>query len=295
MANDRGGLIIIGLRDENDVALERTPVELVDGEEARLRQTVAGNLTPYVPFEIRVVESDSKADHGYYLISIPPSRLRPHAVRKGRDLRYPRRDGTTTRWLSEAEVADMYRDRFRLATDQTDRLATLMQEGLAAMDTSGQDAFLALALSPTTPGSMTIDLARVNQLGEWAKSFGPAFVWRGFFSDLPRAKVRARRVALGTIYDSDKLPNYIYAELHGDGAGFACHVLPDARRGWSPHQERPDTWIDNETLVFTVARELRLLGRHAAENAGCWGDCLVEARVIRLARRSTNHFRRQAP
>src|SRR4051794_16870617 len=33
MANDRGGLIAIGIRDENDVAIELTPVELVDGEE----------------------------------------------------------------------------------------------------------------------------------------------------------------------------------------------------------------------------------------------------------------------
>jgi hypothetical protein len=33
MANGRGGLIIIGIRDDNDVAAERTPVELVDGEE----------------------------------------------------------------------------------------------------------------------------------------------------------------------------------------------------------------------------------------------------------------------
>jgi hypothetical protein len=39
-------------------------------------------------------------------------------------------------------------------------------------------------------------------------------------------------------------------------------------------------WIDNETLAFMLARELRLLGRHAVENAGCWGDCLVEAQIV---------------
>lgn len=35
MGNARGGLIVVGIRDENDVAVELTPVELVDGEEAR--------------------------------------------------------------------------------------------------------------------------------------------------------------------------------------------------------------------------------------------------------------------
>src|SRR4051812_6417376 len=41
MANDRGGVIVIGVRDEDDVAVELVPVELEDGEEGRLRQTAA--------------------------------------------------------------------------------------------------------------------------------------------------------------------------------------------------------------------------------------------------------------
>src|SRR3954465_1240221 len=55
MANYRGGLLVIGIRDENDVAVERTPVELVDGEEARFRQIAAGNIAPHLTFEVHVV------------------------------------------------------------------------------------------------------------------------------------------------------------------------------------------------------------------------------------------------
>ena len=130
MANDRGGLIIIGIRDENDVAAELTPVELVDGEEARIHQVAASNIAPHLRFKVRPVPSANDHSRGYYLLVVPPSTLRPHAVRQDRNLRFPRRDGTTKRWLNEPEVADAYRDRYRLATDQAGRVAQVLDQGL---------------------------------------------------------------------------------------------------------------------------------------------------------------------
>jgi hypothetical protein len=180
MGNGRGGLIVIGVRDENDVAIELTPVALVDGDEARIRQVAAGNIAPHLAFDVRGIASGADG-RGYYLLIVPPSSLRPHAVRKDRDLRYPLRDGTTTRWLSEPEVADMYRDRFIVASGQAERLDHILTEGLAAMDLS-EEAFLAVALVPTGAGSMPIDLARVDAVGEWARTrIGPAAWFDGFF------------------------------------------------------------------------------------------------------------------
>src|SRR5215217_7364357 len=86
MANDRGGLLVIGIGDEDDVAVERTPVELVEGEEARIRQIAASNIAPRLTFDVRVIPSEDDPTCGYYLIIVPPSSLRPHAVRKDRDL-----------------------------------------------------------------------------------------------------------------------------------------------------------------------------------------------------------------
>jgi predicted HTH transcriptional regulator len=80
MANERGGVIIIGIRDENDVAVEVTPVELRDGEEARIRQIAAENIAPHLTFDVLVIENASGATHGYYLLIVSPSTLRPHAV-----------------------------------------------------------------------------------------------------------------------------------------------------------------------------------------------------------------------
>jgi hypothetical protein len=274
MANDRGGLIVIGIRDEDDVAADTTPVELVDGEEGRLSQTAASNLAPYVPFEIRVVPTSGDPGRGYYLLIVPPSSLRPHAVRKDRDLRYPRRDGTTTRWLSEAEVADMYRDRFRLATDQSERVMVVLQEGLSAMNTS-EGALLAVGLVPTTSGSMSIDLARLHAVAQWANDFGRAYWWRGFFYTNPSARVGARRIRVAPTFDLTRA--WQYAELHTDGSGFVGVRLSDPRQHPG---ERTGNWILNETLLFEVARSLRFLGRHASDHTGASEDALVEARVI---------------
>ena len=278
MGNGRGGLLVIGVRDESDVAVELTPVELPGGEEARVRQVAASNIAPHLPFTVRVIESAQDPGRGYYLFIVPPSSLRPHAVVKGRDLRYPLRDGTTTRWLAESEVADRYRDRFTVAAGQAGRLDWIVGNGLAVMNLS-EDAFLAVALVPTAAGSMPIDRARVATLREWARDRIGAIAWfDGFFDgNSPRAGVAAHRVTLTTSY-SDEPPRWVYVELYDDGAGFACCRLPDPRRG--PVSERPGTWIFDEQLLFSLARSLRLLGRHAGENCGAWGDALIQAQVV---------------
>jgi hypothetical protein len=44
--------------------------------------------------------------------------------------------------------------------------------------------------------------------------------------------------------------------------------------------ERAGHWVLNEDLLWNLGRCLHVLGRHAAENCGAWGDALVEARVV---------------
>jgi hypothetical protein len=126
--NDRGRVIVIGVREENDVAVERTPVEMDAAEEGRMRSIGASNIVPYAPFYIRPVPSDETPGRGYYRILVPPSPDRPHAVRKGIDLRYPLREhvGADKRWLSESEIADAYRDRFTRVGSDAARVEAVM-------------------------------------------------------------------------------------------------------------------------------------------------------------------------
>ena len=280
MANGRGGVIVIGLRDENDVAVELTPVQLADGEEARIRQIAASNITPHLTFDIRVVESASDRSSGYYLLIVPPSAMRPHAVRQDRNLRFPRRDGTTTRWLTEPEVADEYRDRFRTASDQVGRVKQILDEGFGAMDLA-EGAFVGLAIVPTGLGSMTIDLAAVRNSERWATDLGPPNFFTGFFQDgaSPTAGVGAHRLTLTALFEREHGPHWQYAELFDDGAGFACRRLVDPRTG-PAGDPRSEIFVLDESLLWEIGRCLHIVGQHAAERCGAWGDALVEARLI---------------
>ncbi len=278
MANHRGGVIVIGIRDEHDVAVELTPVELADGEEGRLLQIGAGNITPHVPFDVHVVPSRKDSKRVYYVLVIPPSPLRPHAVRKDNDLRYPRRNGSSTRWLAEAEVADMYRNRFQMAEDQVARIEPIVKDGLAQMDLQAGWAHLAVALVPSTPGSMSMGLARVRQMEQWAFDRGGTHWWRGFFGSHPNGRAGVRRLRLGSL-TSETRPQSNYAELHADGAGFACERVG---RALNEHEGVPvrSIRIPEEPLPWALARSLRLLGKHAVENTGAWGDAMVTAKLI---------------
>jgi hypothetical protein len=280
MANTRGGLIIIGVRDEDDVAVELTPVPLEDGEEARIRQITAANIAPHLTFDVRVLHSGPNDSHGYYLLTVPPSSLSPHAVRQDRNLRFPRRDGTTTRWLTEPEVADAYRDRFRLAGDQAARVEQILDEGLGAMDLGGA-AFVALAMVPTGLGSMTIDLARVRSIERWATDLGSPIFFTGFFPDgvSPTAGVGSHRITLTTRWERDSRPHWQYAELFDDGAGFACMRLIDPRRD-AGADEHSDTLVLDTALLSVIGRCLHVLGDHAVRQCGAWGDALVEVRLV---------------
>lgn len=279
MGNSRGGVIIIGIRDEDDVATELTPVELDSGEEGRIRQIAASNIAPHLTFGVCVVRSEREASKGYYLLIVPPSTLTPHAVRQDRNLRFPRRDGTTTRWLSEPEVADAYRNRFRIASEQTGRVEQILTGGLEVMNLDG-DAFVALAIVPTEPGSLTIDLAQVASIQHWASSLGPPNFFDGFFPAgvSPTAGVGAHRMTLTSLFERQQ-PNWQYAELFDDGAGFACQRLMDPRAG-SADREHSDAYVLNEALLWGIGRCLHLVGQHAVQHCGAWGDAVVEARVV---------------
>jgi hypothetical protein len=278
MANSRGGLIIIGVREENEAGIELTPVELDAGEEMRLRQTAAGNIAPHLTFGVEAVESAGDSSRGYYLVIVPPSTLRPHAVRSGRNFGFPVRDGATKRWLSEPELADAYRDRFRLASDQAGRVTHLLDGGFEMMDRD-VGAILGVAMVPTGLGSMAIDLARMRAIEQWARDLGPANYFDGFFdpSGSPTSGVAAHRVTVSPLWDNDRPRRSEYAEFFDDGAGFAGVHIHDARGPGDQHEEK---WILNETLVWDLGRSLHLLGQHAVRNCGASGDALVQAKLI---------------
>jgi predicted HTH transcriptional regulator len=83
LANARGGLIIIGI-GEDDQACAKTvaPVETTGKIKDQMEQILRSRIVPWLNgTEIRPVECPAAPGTGFYLISIPRSPLAPHAVR----------------------------------------------------------------------------------------------------------------------------------------------------------------------------------------------------------------------
>jgi hypothetical protein len=76
MRNDRGGVILLGVKEKDGVAIATPEVEFSEGEELRMRQVVAELTAPHAEFEIRRLEGGF-AGRGFYMLIAPPSSLRP--------------------------------------------------------------------------------------------------------------------------------------------------------------------------------------------------------------------------
>ncbi|HMJ72858.1 MAG TPA: ATP-binding protein [Solirubrobacterales bacterium] len=131
MANERGGLISIGVVDADGAASDLNPIELSEAEELRMKSIAADLISPHVSFEIQRIPLADNDSNGFYAIIIPPSPDRPHAVSFGVDLRYPRRDGARTRYMRQPEVAAEYASREQRGEAQVARLGNVLDEGHA--------------------------------------------------------------------------------------------------------------------------------------------------------------------
>lgn len=276
LANRRGGILVLGVEEEDGAADQLLAVSVSDGEEQRMRSIVASLVLPYVELSIRRIDHPNEPDQGFYVLIVPPSAMAPHAVRKDRDLRYPRRDGTTTRWLSESEVADAYRDRFRIAADQGARADRLVRELFQEIDPE-DDPWIVVSLVPTQAANeVQNDTERVGAVELWARRFSGNNLLTGFLGNaVPQTRVRARRIALTDHYAGNSLPNQRYAELYTDGAGAAA-----LRLCGEPFGDGEPVGIYNVDVIWSTAQCLSVLAQHATFNAGAFGDALVEMRLI---------------
>jgi hypothetical protein len=281
MRNDRGGVIVLGVADKNAIAVGCPEVQLTDAEERRMLQIVASGTAPHAAFDVRRVPG-STADKGFYLLVVQPSPYRPHAVLVDEGLRYPRRDGSTTRWLSEIEVADLYRDRFRGEGQQIERLSTIADEAKQAINEAGRPWLMA-SLVPNTPSSIPVDSAGRKAIEAWARqqAFADGFEAE-LFPGVAAAQVGVRRYTLCSVHETNKPPEFIYAECHSDGSGVAAlafrqHTENQPQVIGVPPRDGTD--IIGHALIRAAAGLLSVIGRHASRT-GVTGDAAVELRLF---------------
>jgi hypothetical protein len=172
MANTAGGVILIGIEEDERVRATAAPgVEMSDKERGRISQIVASQVSPFPTFDVEMISDEAEIDpaaisspatddhgagarpaHGFMMIAVVRSPSAPHAVLVENSLRFPKRNGATTRYLSEPEVAAAYADRAAGAARLGDRVAELEDDAFSRLDRE-LNAWLVVTLVPERPGS----------------------------------------------------------------------------------------------------------------------------------------------
>lgn len=281
LANTAGGLLILGIDEDKQARAIAAPgVVISDTEIRRIHQILADGVAPLPVFEVLPAPESADPEHGFLVIVVPRSPRAPHGVLVNEGLRFPVRNGTTTRYLSEPEVATAYRNRFARARGQAERAESIQGNVYRPLSQADDHCWVTVSLVPDMPGEFIVDhasleLARREFLGTHPTVIPTGLSWR-------RADVALRRLMLSGSESPERESRWLAADLHADGAGtFALNVLDGSMRGL-PDAERSEVsmvCVSDEEMVNGILTGLRFLARHARDRAGAGGDALIRAGI----------------
>jgi len=298
LANTAGGVIVFGVSEDEQARAKGAPgVDVTDAEVRRIRQVAASLLSPLPLFDVitipdettdrQAASSESTGDqnelpsaHGFILVAVPRSLKAPHAVLVNDDLRYPKRNGATTRFLSEPEVATAYEDRAAGAARQASRLTQIEREAFARIDRE-QQSWLMLALVPDLPGDFLITTASFDEFQRVTMDTDPAMLLRAGVT-FQRISVGRRSLLADGTMDQSPLAKYSSLELHTDGAGTFGLWMYDMTEGryTAALTKPPHQMLDDELIALAVVSGLLRLAQHARDRAAAGGNALVRATLL---------------
>ncbi|GGU02349.1 hypothetical protein GCM10010272_54450 [Streptomyces lateritius] len=278
LANHRGGVLVIGMAEAKGVPSRVFDVDLDDYHLRRIRQVIANNTAPPVPYEpIRAPDPDD-ATHGILLLAVPRSPQAPHAVtatptKDSKDvLRHPRREGSQTEWLTETMVATGYRARYTEAAARDERL-TIVESDIVLSVVERTTPHLVVALVPEVPGEMVINAGTFERyrfellntelhLGQGHRMFG-------------HVAVGARRLLVQEA-GGDQAAR---AELHRDGS--AAIVLPLHRHQSKIGGDEVDLqFVEPGEVVYKLLCALPFLAIHARDRTAASGTAVIKVVLV---------------
>jgi Putative DNA-binding domain len=279
-ANTAGGLLVLGIEEDDQARATAAPgLELSEADERRIRQIVGSQVVPMPLLDVLRVEDQDRPRHGLVLIAVPRSPLAPHAVVVNDGLRYPRRNGATTRYLSEPEVADAYRQRFAAFRQQADRANEVETDALDRLATTEDQAWIVVSLVPDLAGDLVINQVALNAVRNEMMGRQPLIMPAGL--SWRRVSIGRRRILADGNMDNSRRARFLSANLHYDGAGtFAAFVLGRRLSQVVPNAGEPEArQIDDEMVVNGILSGLRFLARHARDRTAAGGNALIRARL----------------
>jgi hypothetical protein len=285
LANTAGGLLVLGIEEDRQARAAAAPgVAISDDEIRRILQVVGSLVVPLPVFEPMPVLKPGETGHGFLVVAVLRSLLAPHAVIVNQGLRYPLRNGTTTRYLSEPEVASAYRERFAGAQRQTERVEEIEPQALVRLDTSGLP-WVVVSLVPDMPGDLSINGDVFAMFQQRIRDQSATVVPAG--ANFRRASVGRRRLlADGTMGESPQA-KWASIELHTDGSGVCAMCVFDVMEGRmvAPPQDGEPVLrrVHVENLVIAVMSGLLLLAQHARDQAAAGGNALIRAQIFPIS------------
>lgn len=270
LANTAGGVIVIGIReDDHGRASSSTPVALSDAEVRRMRQIVANGVSP-IP-EMEIVSIEERDGKGFLLVVVAASSRAPHGVSVSDGWRYPQRNGSTTRYLSEPEVFQAYQHRIASSATRRARASEVFSHGVASLD-RGDTVWVAVGMTPATPAVRRLDFESWRQWNGVWRTTRLATLFRSSHS------IHRTRVGMGWFAadggSEGPLARWVSWIDHIDGSGFVAFPVGRHR------EDRAGTPINDETLTEALITAIRLVGLAATQRAGVLGDVLMTAGVI---------------
>jgi hypothetical protein len=109
-----GGVVAYGIQEANEIATSAGGVPIA-GQANRIHQILGTRVTPPVTVSVRTIEDPSTPGEGVVIVLVPPSVNAPHYCNE----QFPVRSGTTTRNLTEREIADLYLRRQAVIAEQS--------------------------------------------------------------------------------------------------------------------------------------------------------------------------------
>ncbi len=276
MANAAGGVILLGVEeDEHAAAKKLVHVDLGDEEIRRIRSIAAGGISPLPTFDVFPVANPADPNKGIIVIAIPPSPMRPHAVLVNEGLRFPQRHGAGITYLTEAQVANAYRQRSRRIDEGAmalQRLETNLLEQFRSY-TCGR---LVVTLVPDVPGDFPLDTAAFRAFRGQLGSISPGILDNSWY--WARHRVAGGRLIARDGDDSG--PSYLMCELYRDGSGsFATTVGLDEERNAGLNDGNRMIYMLDERVIDSIWSGLLFLGRHARDRAGVGGNTAIRVTI----------------
>lgn len=224
MANNGGGLIVFGVKEEGKAATERVDVgEFDENHERSLRSAAITAITPPV-FNLgvrRLNDTELRA----VIVEVPASVDGPHLVFKGEFFGAPVRNDADTVWMKERQIEAMYRARFDERRYAAEALNALFAEAVAGKRTSERAWLIAVSRprASRSRGHLTVDEAR--RVMEDASRMALALARRGAgvhpLESIDRSNLRPglrRWVAVNATGGPRPLWREAWASLHHDGS-----------------------------------------------------------------------------